>query len=94
MIEIDKEDINIEIHNNTKPAKTFKEVLFKVDFLKLVYTLCVMILMCSITYSLIVNPNSLKIENNPFIGLVGGVIIAKFGDLGNMFFPKKENKNG
>lgn len=92
-INTEADELNIQEIQHIKTPTNFYDLILRIDFLKFAYALMVMVLMSSITYSLIINPNSLKIENNGFIGLVGGVIISKFGDLGNMFFPKREKND-
>lgn len=92
--------MHIETDSNTKEVlitettqskePSFREMVVRFDLGKFIYVCSVITFMALIVISLVVNPQSLDIQKNAFIGLVGGVVISKFGDLGNYFFPSQK----
>jgi hypothetical protein len=84
-------EVVITENDQNEPFDFWKAVV-RFDLGKFVYVCSVIIMMFMIVTSLVINPKSLDIQRNAFIGLVGGVIISKFGDLGNYFFPTSKKK--
>jgi uncharacterized membrane protein YdjX (TVP38/TMEM64 family) len=89
-IETEATELTIRGEGCEKPPMNFYEFLNRIDFLRYAYALGILVLVCIIVISLVINPKSLNSDSNSMINTVLGVILTVFVHVSNNLFKEKK----